>query len=133
MVDILLSENGNNLSLFNRVIMLNLYKANDELKTLLEEKDIEFTDEYLKLPNGFMMVFMAVKLNAGVESGTFDFPIAFKQVYDIYAFHNWATESYGYASVGRSTLTSVDVLIKDLSNGFSKERNGSVIAIGRYK
>lgn len=65
--------------LFNRVIMLNLYKANDELKTLLEEKDIEFTDKYLKLPNGFMMVYMNVRLEAGIESGTFTFPVTFTE------------------------------------------------------
>lgn len=113
--------------------MLNLFDKNNVQKILLEEKDIEFTDEYLKLPNGFMMVYMYVTLKEGVESGTFNFPVPFKQVYRTFASHTWASETFGYASIGRTTLTSVDVLLSDLNNGISKERNGIVIAIGRYK
>ena len=113
--------------------MLNLFDKNNVQKTLLEEKDIEFTEQYLKLPNGFMMVYMYVTLKEGVQSGTFNFPIPFKQVYRTFASHTWASETFGYASIGRTTLTSVDVLLSDLNNGISKERNGIVIAIGRWK
>lgn len=113
--------------------MLNLYKANDELKTLLEEKDIEFTDEYLKLPNGLMIAYIRVYFKPGEEMVNVKFPIPFKEVYKTFSTHQYATEKYGYSCTGTNTLTDCDVYDKNLETGFSNERSCLLIAFGRYK
>lgn len=113
--------------------MLNLFDKNNVQKTLLEEKDIEFTDEYIKLPNGFMIVYMRVFFNSGEEMVNVKFPIPFKEVYRTFSIHQYATEKYGFSCTGKNTLTSCDVYDKNLKTGFSNERSSTLVVIGRYK
>ena len=113
--------------------MLDLFDKNNVQKTLLEEKDIDFTENYLKLPNGFMMVYTRVFFKPGEEMVNVKFPIPFKEVYRTFSIHQYATEKYGFSCTGRSTLTDCDVYDKNLETGFSNERSSTLVVIGRYK
>ena len=113
--------------------MLELFNGNDEMKSLLEEKDIDITDSYLKLPNGFMIVHTRVFFKPGEEMVNVKFPIPFKEVYRTFSIHQYATEKYGFSCVGTNTLTNCDVYDTNLKTGFSNERSSLLVVIGRYK
>lgn len=102
-------------------------------KELLEGDDIQSGNNYIKFPDGTMICWFSVHLEAGTESKECSFPEPFIIAPNCFAFHEYAHQAYGFATTGAATNVSVIVYLKDETEGFKLERNGSVIAIGRWK
>ena len=98
------------------------------IKELLEDDDIQSGNSFIKL-----ICWFNVYLEAGTEAKECSFPEPFISVPKCFAFHEYAHQAYGFATTGAATNVSVIVYLKDETEGFKLERNGSVIAIGRWK
>lgn len=102
-------------------------------KELLEGDDIQSGNNYIKFPDGTMICWFGVYLEAGTELKECSFPEPFISAPKCFAFHEYANETYGFATTGAATNVSVIVYSKDETEGFRLERYVSIIAIGRWK
>lgn len=113
--------------------MINVFDKLGNSKQLLEDDDIQSGNNYIKFPDGTMICWFDVRLEAGTELKECSFPEPFISAPKCLAFHEYEHEAYGFATTGPATKVSVDVYLKDETEGFRLDRTGSVIAIGRWK
>lgn len=113
--------------------MINVFDKLGNQKELLEDDDIQSGNNYIKFPDGTLICWFHVYLEAGTELKECSFPEPFISAPKCFAFHEYAHQAYGFATTGAATNVSVNVYLKDETEGFRLERNGSVIAIGRWK
>lgn len=102
-------------------------------KQLLEDDDIQSENDFIKFPDGTMICWFDVYLEAGTELKECSFPEPFISAPRCFAFHEYVHQKYGFATTGAVTNVSVIVYSKDETEGFRLKRNVSVIAIGRWK
>lgn len=133
--------------LFNRVFMLNLYKANDEEVELLEKKDFDASTNYIKIPFlNYAIVFIKKEFvdvtfvkngnsYRAIIKNVVDFPLTF--IENPVTIITTASDSdYAFSSVvgvlrNLKGITQVDL---DRSNVIENTRlTLQIIAIGRYK
>lgn len=113
--------------------MKTVYEKNGSAVNILQDSDIASGNNYIKFPDGTMICWFSVYLEAGTEIKECSFPEPFISAPKCFAFHEYAHQAYGFATTGTATNVSVIVYLKDEPEGFRLERNGSVIAIGRWK
>lgn len=113
--------------------MKTFYEKDGNEVNVLENTDIISGDNYIKFPDGTMICWFLVYIEAGVETKTFSFPVPFAYPPHCFAFHEYAHQAYGYATTSDTTNQSVKVYIKDETEKSNLDRNASVIAIGRWK
>lgn len=113
--------------------MKTFYEKDGNEVNVLENTDIISGDNYIKFPDGTMICWFIVCIEAGVETKTLSFPVPFAYPPHCFAFHEFANDTYGYATTSNATEESVKVYLKDETKNFNYGRNGSVIAIGRWK
>lgn len=113
--------------------MKTIYEKNGNTVNLLQDSDIRGDRGYVQYPDGTMICWFNVYLEAGIESKEYSFPEPFISAPKCFAFHEYAHDTYGFATTGAATNVSVIVYSKDETEGFRLERNVSIIAIGRWK
>ena len=113
--------------------MINVFDKLGNSKQLLEDDDIQSGNNYIKFPDGTMICWFGVRLEAGIELKECYFPEPFISAPICFAFHEYAHQKYGFATTGAATNVSVIVYSKDETEGFRLERYVSIIAIGRWK
>ena len=113
--------------------MINVFDILGNQKEVLEDDDIQSGNNFIKFPDGTMICWFSVFLEAGTELKECSFPEPFISAPKCFAFHEYAHETYGFATTGTATNVSVIVYSKDETEGFRLERNVSIIAIGRWK
>lgn len=109
------------------------------LAKLITDKFFDFGSNengyYLRLGNGFQLCWVeSISIEVGKDTVKWYFPKTFiNNSVTIIPFHRWADEPYGWTSVGNCTSTWADLVSIDQSNGTSKKRNISAIALGKWK
>lgn len=71
-------------------------------KELLEDNDIQSENDYIKFPDGTMICWFNVWLEAGTELKEWSFPEPFISAPKCFAFHEYAHQAYGFINIQSS-------------------------------
>lgn len=100
---------------------------------VMTPNSIERADNYIKFPDGTIILWDDMKFDAGVEWVTYYYKVKFIKINKVLAFHDYANVPYGHVSVGAGDNTKVNIGCNDLEYGNTLDRSVTILAIGRWK
>lgn len=113
--------------------MKQVYDSNGTLINLLQDSDIESQSNYVKLPDGTLICYGRLYIEANNEHGVFYFPVSFVEPPVVSFCYLWANGQWGYITTDGALLDHVNIYSKSTDYGITKGRSINVIAIGRWK